>query len=672
MEKKGLLTILLFALCICALNAQAQQKYWWKLAPNGGIFWTVKNTKSHTDHIEMSGKQISAIVTYGVNTSGNLVLNKRIIFPLLRTIPNDTRGSLWKNFTESVLPTITVGGERIEEIPTLFQHNDIMTIVTNTKQGLRIERKIYPSVDKPVYVEKYKITNTTAKVLKVEVEKQDKTFNTDSAKGVDGVYNINYKTYNDGLKMLAPLQSDEFSIVFSAKRAKDPMYYIAANYEQEKRETFVDELKGSLVLNTPDSVLNTFFAFAKLRATESIYETKGGLMHSPGGANYYAALWANDQGEFTSPLFPFIGNSTGNASAINCYRTFATYTNPEYQRLPSSIVAEGTSTWNWKETKYGDRGDAAMLLYGGARFALAYADTLEARRIWPLLEWCAEYTIRRKNTDGVIASETDGEEGRFKTGKANLYVNALAYSGFLMASRLAKQLQLPNKEAEFAKEAALLRKNMDQYFKADILGYTTYKYHKDATTLYAWAGMPLAMGISDYAAETQAALFSKDMWAKDVMLSESGNTKRYFERPMLNAFRGLFFSGHKIDTTLKYFKAYTALRLLGEHVPYVVEAYPEGNGRHLAGDNALYCRIVTEGLFGIEPIAFNQFNISPRLPANWYEMSLNHIKAFNGDFNILAKRKGKRILVSVLNKGSLVKEVLWDGVKPIEIVLSKN
>lgn len=44
---------------------------------------------------------------------------------------------------------------------------------------------------------------------------------------------------------------------------------------------------------------------------------------------------------------------------------------------------------------------------------------------------------------------------------------------------------------------------------------------------------------------------------------------------------------------------YSENRLLGEHVPYAVEAYPEGSGRHLSAESALYCRVITDGLFGI-------------------------------------------------------------------------
>ena len=65
----------------------------------------------------------------------------------------------------------------------------------------------------------------------------------------------------------------------------------------------IAETNRRVILETPDPVLNQAFAFAKVRATESIFATKGGLMHGPGGGRYYAAIWANDQAEYANPLF---------------------------------------------------------------------------------------------------------------------------------------------------------------------------------------------------------------------------------------------------------------------------------------------------------------------------------------------------------------------------------
>ena len=66
-------------------------------------------------------------------------------------------------------------------------------------------------------------------------------------------------------------------------------------------------------------------------------------------------------------------------------------------------------------------------------------------------------------------------------------------------------------------------------------------------------------------------------------------------------------------------------RLLGEHVPYAIEAWPEGGQRHLSAESGLYGRIITEGLFGIRPTGFNSFILTPRLPEVWSHMALRKI-----------------------------------------------
>lgn len=54
---------------------------------------------------------------------------------------------------------------------------------------------------------------------------------------------------------------------------------------------------------------------------------------------------------------------------------------------------------------------------------------------------------------------------------------------------------------------------------------------------------------------------------------------------------------------------YSQRRLLGDHVPYPIEAWPEGSQRHLSAESGLYCRIVTEGLFGIRPAGLRSFDL---------------------------------------------------------------
>ena len=99
------------------------------------------------------------------------------------------------------------------------------------------------------------------------------------------------------------------------------------------------------------------------------------------------------------------------------------------------------------------------------------------------------------------------------------------------------------------------------------------------------------------------------------------------------ALRGVLAAG-ETEKAMNYLRYYSRRRLLGEHVPYAVEAYPEGNQRHLSAESGLYCRIYTEGLFGMRPTGFNSFDCTPRLPAGWDRMALRNIHAFGREFDM--------------------------------------
>ena len=221
--------------------------------------------------------------------------------------------------------------------------------------------------------------------------------------------------------MLNPGDSHTFFATLSGWKSSEKTLKIDVGEELEKRKSIVAGWIDNLVLETPEPVINEMFALSKIRACESIYETKSGPMHGPGGESYYAAIWANDQAEYINPYFPFIGYQYGNASAVNSFKHFARYMNDEWKPIPSSIVAEGDSYWNGA----GDRGDAAMIAYGAARYALASGNREEAKQLWPLIEWCLEFNRRKINEGGVVASDSDELEGRFPAGKANLCTSSL-------------------------------------------------------------------------------------------------------------------------------------------------------------------------------------------------------------------------------------------------------
>ena len=506
-------------------------------------------------------------------------------------------------------------------------------------------------------MELYQVVNTGKGNLSIEIPEDGFVAHTDPAKGVTGSYTIEGKLDRNGFFTLQPGDTLRFTASVSAHRQNESPVKIDAEAEKAKRMDLVNGWMDKLVLETPDSVINRMFAFSKIRACESIYETQGGPMHGPGGESYYAAIWANDQAEYINAYFPFTGYEYGNASALNSFRHFARFMNDEWKPIPSSIVAEGLDIWNG----VGDRGDAAMIAYGASRYALAYGNREVAEELWQLITWCLEYCKRKLNAEGVVTSDTDELENRFPSGDANLCTSSLYYDALISASYLAKELNKGSKIANtYRSQAAELRKNIEKYFGAKVEGFDTYAYYKGNDILRSWICIPLTVGINERAQGTIDALFSPRLWTENGLLTQAGD-QTFWDRSTLYALRGVYAAGETEKAT-DYLHRYSATRLLGEHVPYAIEAWPEGGQRHLSAESGLYGRIITEGMFGIRPVGFKEFIATPLLPQAWNEMRLRNICAFGTTFDMEVNRLANgKLQVSVWQKGKKKTYTVKDG-----------
>ena len=638
---------------------QAQESHRWSLGNENQISWQPEKTESHQDHIEMSGKSVSVVLRYGVQ-NGAFTLNKSMVWPMLRTIPNNTHASLMRRYGWNVLDMITVNGraftdEQVERISL----KGILKVESKYDLGRRgqwkLVREYFPSTEHPALMECYSLINTGKTSLAIELPQIDQQSFTDPQKGVTGSFRIETRIDKSGHFTLQPNDTLHFSASISAYPSDKESIQLNGSEEKKKREALVNELMNKLVLETPDPIIDRMFAFSKIRGCESIYETKGGPMHGPGGESYYAALWANDQAEYINPFFPFVGYEYGNASALNSYLHFARFMNDEWKPIPSSIIAEGIDIWNGA----GDRGDAAMIAYGASRYALAKGSKQEAETLWPLIEWCLEYCRKKLNEGGVVASDSDELEGRFPSGKANLCTSSLYYDALLSASYLCKEI---GKSGAFTylKQANTLRKNMESYFGANVEGFDTYAYYEGNDILRSWICIPLTVGIDERAEETINALFSPRLWTKDGLLTQAGSAT-FWDRSTLYALRGVYAVGATEKAT-EFMKKYSATRLLGDHVPYAIEAWPEGSQRHLSAESGLYARIITEGMFGIRPTGFKSFTLTPRLPKDWDFMNLKDIHAFDACFHIQVKRLANgKLEVVISSNGKDKKHVIKDG-----------
>lgn len=654
------LKLLFITAAMSLLPASMSGRQYWETDSAGGITWNVVDGDCHADHVEMAGKTVATVLRYGIDATGAFSINKSMVWPMLRTIPNNTSGCVMRRFDWDPIAAVTVNGksfknEKVKKIS--FRHAlEVESDFNNGYYGSwKLSRKYFPSTELPALIEEYILVNTGNKQLRVEIPEGGFVMTTDPAKGVAGAYRIEGKTDKNGVFYLQPSDTLCFSAHIAAAVSGAPAVLPDAGKELAARKRLVDDLMGSLILETPDSVINKMMDFAKVRACESIYATKGGPLHGPGGESYYAAIWANDQAEYVNPFFPFTGYEYGNESALNSFRHFARFMNPEYKTIPSSIIAEGDDIWNGA----GDRGDCAMIAYGASRYALARGDRAEAEELWNLVEWCLEYCRRQINADGVVASDSDELEGRFPSGDANLCTSSLYYDALRSAACLAKELGKSN-HRQYERQADELRKNMDKYFANEVEGFDTYSYYKGNDVLRSWICIPLTVGIDERADGTIKALFSPRLWTENGLLTQAGD-KTFWDRSTLYALRGVYSVGATEKAT-EYLKKYSGTRLLGEHVPYAIEAWPEGGQRHLSAESGLYGRIITEGLFGIRPTGFRSFRLTPRLPAEWNDMKLRRIRAFGADMDIWVKRgSGNKLDVVISDNGKNRKYSIQDG-----------
>ena len=654
---------------LCLSTFCNAKDYRWDIAGHHAVEWNnLRGGVPHDDHIEMAGEKVAVVYFWGVDADEQFYVSRHLVFPMLRTIPNNTHAS-WMphsdiNFLEGMKTNNrSFGKEHVKKV-SLDGKMIVFSVANGDNNNFELTRVFFPSTKKAAVCESYTFKNVGEKTEKLLIPSIYTVRTTNSSEGTRGSYRLVARSEfsEDKVVTLKPGESTTFYCTIQAYCAKEEKE-LPLNVPEElaARQAFVDEVTGKLDFQCPDDTLNTLFAMSKIRGSESIYRTRGGLMHGPGGESYYAAIWANDQAEYISPFFPFLGYKTGNESGLNCWRLFKKYINPEYKFIPWSIIAEGDDV-------YGpfDRGDAAMISYGASRYCLEMGDKAVTEEIWPLIEWCLEYCHRKINEHGVVASDGDELEHRLPSGDANLCTSSLYYDALNSATYLCSMMGKNAEAKVYQKQASELRRNLDSFFHATVEGYDTYRYYDGNDQLRSWICIPLTMGIYDRAAGTIQAMFSPQLWTENGMLSVSTD-KIYWDRSTLYGLRGTFAAGYP-DKALEFLHKFSAFRLLGEHVPYVIEAWPEGGQRHLSAENGLYCRIITEGLLGFRPTGYTTFDLTPQMPKGWDTYTLKNIYACSPNpFDIIVARKGNGLQVTICRDGKILKKLSTQSGKKISV-----
>lgn len=622
----------------------------WLLGKELTTVWQVSKDARlpHADFIEQGGLRVGQVVNYRVDAQRALSMKRSVIWPGLRKGKNGLFDTIIQRYnSQEAEPVITVDGAPLGAI-TVDQVllDGTLTVQGQAGKDLSVTRCTFPSPTLWTAIDRWTLRNTGKVPHKIAVAPL--VLRAEAA----GPYGLNVMEVSctaPASTVLAPGKEMVFAVLFRGRLDKEPAEKINVVAEETARRTYVAGIQRNLRLETPEPELDRAFAFCKLRVAEAINATRGGMMLAPGGLAYYAAAWCNDNVEYAGPFFPFLGDHNGNQASLETYRLFVPYMKSDYQKIPYSIEAEGTHT-----AHHMDRGDAAMYAYGCARFCLARGDRAIATELWPAIKWCLEYSRRQMTPDGVVASDSDELEGRLPTGKANLSTSSLYYGGLRSAADLGRALGKDAEARDYDQQADTMAKSIEKFFGAKVEGFDTYRYYEGNDVLRSWICLPLCMGLTERREGTIAALFSPRLWTPDGLATQAGDAA-FWDRSTLYGLRGVFQAG-ATTTGLRYLSAYTHRRLLGDHVPYPVEAWPEGDQRHLSSESALYCRVFTEGLFGLRPTGLDSFRCTPRLPDGWPRMALRSVQAFNCNFDVVVERRGENQHLTVTLGGKTVAE----------------
>lgn len=566
--------------------------------------------KGHKDDIEMTGEKVSMIITYEVDNEGYLSISRKLIYPLFRLQPDCTTSSY---ILDDDTKPIDFGKEKFIKA----EIDGMLTLKCET-DDCYINHIFYPSTTFPIAYEKVEIS----KKKDIDIPHFDKCTRINSILGCEGwIYTDRLATKCDNVITFAYA-----SYFCNQKAPKEKDSYI-------KRKERINELLNQCDLTTGNDIVDTMFAFAKLRVGEAIFNTRNGKINSPCGVNYYAGIWANDQCEYSTPWYAFTNDKNEKEAAINAMNWFERYMNDVNQPLVSSIISEGTDYWNGSR----DRGDSEMYLYGNCRFYLTRGELPDKRHL-KMLQWAANYIESQILDTGVVYSDTDELENRLSSG-INLSTSSLAYGAFSLYAILQERLNNERLKEKYLKLANNIKESIEKYFGGKVSGYDTYHYHKGCDKIRAWLCLPIFMGIDNRWKETCDAI-DKLLWKNSSCLSVE-DEEISWDRSALYYIATLF-RCHDTKRAWDKLVEISTVRLLGERVPYVVEAYPEYNMRHLSAESALYCRIITDGILNIS-FDKNGFILNPSLPSNITHLEIKNIYLSKNYYDIIIDN-GKLLL----------------------------
>jgi len=282
--------LLIFSFLLFGWQSVAQDNQW-KIISTAAIErdFGGSTTQAYSDNIEMAGKRVASIVSYDIDSLGMLSVNRQVFFPQLHPFIKEDdpswyvyRSYLKDSYSDEILPKIYIGDKRFSPGAVkkmningalYFEHHP-------SKSGIVVQRSFVPSSSERLFLEKMTLTNTDSKTISLRVTNHHLKYQT---AGTDGEFTTIVSSDAPSAIELDAGKSISFSIRISAVLNDEKPASKTADETIAERGAFLNDMSNSLQLETPNPILNTLFEFSKIRASESIFDSKLGLIHSPGG-----------------------------------------------------------------------------------------------------------------------------------------------------------------------------------------------------------------------------------------------------------------------------------------------------------------------------------------------------------------------------------------------------
>jgi len=248
--------------------ALPQQTDRWAIQPDGSIKWTVNGRLPHTDHIEMSGEKVSVWVQYGLDSAGRSSVSRTVVFPTFRMLPDGTRTHIDYTFQDSGLPRFYINNRQLKTDLASWRksgdlsyniksisHKGIMRIEAQAGNPalVKVFRSIFPSVDKPMVIEKFVFTNITDKPVNISMEYLRHEVRTDSLKSKVRPHSMIMGSANSGNRIVQPGEHTTFAVYYLATDFPAQPIFVDADAEEKARENRINTILLPLSILVPSS-----------------------------------------------------------------------------------------------------------------------------------------------------------------------------------------------------------------------------------------------------------------------------------------------------------------------------------------------------------------------------------------------------------------------------------